>query len=149
MSSFLETTIDKFTFRVDSACFYSSEGVWVRIEGKRARLGLSDFLQQRSGDIAFVEVKPEGTVLEFGDEFSTIETIKVDISLTTPVSGKVINVNPVLEATPEIINQDPFGEGWLCELELNAWETDKLKLLDAPAYFEKMKIEAEAEVKRK
>ncbi|MHB8088690.1 MAG: glycine cleavage system protein H [Anaerolineaceae bacterium] len=149
MSSFLETKVDKFTFRVDSACFFNSEGVWVRVEGNRARLGLSDFLQQRSGDIAFVEVKPEGTVLVFGDEFSTIETIKVDISLSSPVSGKVVKVNPTLETTPEIINQDPFGEGWFFEVELSAWDTDKLKLLDASAYFEKMKIEAEAEVKRK
>ncbi len=149
MSSFLETTIDKFTFRVDSTCFFNGEGVWVRVEGNRARLGLSDFLQQRSGDIAFVEVKPEGTVLVFGDEFSTIETIKVDISLSSPVTGKVVKVNPSLESTPELINQEPFGEGWLCDLELSAWDADKLKLLDAAAYFEKMKVEAAAEVNRK
>lgn len=149
MNPFLETKVDKFTFRVDTTCFFNSEGVWVRVEGTRARLGLSDFLQQRSGDIAFVEVKPEGIGLVFGDEFSTIETIKVDISLSSPVSGKVLQVNPVLENTPEVINQDPFGEGWLCDVELNNWEIDKLKLLDAAAYFEKMKIEAEAEVKRK
>ena len=149
MTTFLETTVDKFTFHVDPTCFFNSEGVWVRTEGNRARLGLSDFLQQRSGDIAFVEVKPEGTLLAFGDEFSTIETIKVDIALSSPVSGKVVRVNPTLETAPEAINQDPFGEGWLCEVELSDWEIDKPHLLDAAAYFEKMKRDAEEEIKRK
>ncbi len=149
MTSFLETTVDKFTFRVDPTCCFNSEGVWARVEGKRARLGLSDFLQQRSGDIAFVEVKPVGAVVAIGDEFSTIETIKVDITLSSPVSGKVVQVNPVLETTPEIINQDPFGEGWLCEVELSDWEADRPQLLNAAAYFEKMKQEAEEEVGRK
>jgi glycine cleavage system H protein len=134
---------------VDPTCIFNSEGVWVRVEGNRARLGLSDFLQQRSGDIAFVEVKLAGTILAFGDEFSSVETIKVDIALSSPVSGKVVLVNPVLENTPEVINQDPFGQGWLCEVELSDWGTDQPRLLDAAAYFEKMKREAEEEVKRK
>jgi glycine cleavage system H protein len=149
MTPFLETTIDKFTFRVDPTCFFNSEGVWVRVEGTRAKLGLSDFLQQRSGDIAFVEVKPAGTILVVGDEFSSIETIKVDIALTSPVSGKLVLVNPDLEAAPEVINQDPFGEGWLCEVELSDWDADQLRLLNATSYFEKMKREAEDEVRRK
>ena len=148
MKSFLETKVDKFTFRVDTTCFYNSEGVWVRVEGNRAQLGLSDFLQQRSGDIAFVEVSPEGTILEFDNEFSTIETIKVDIALSSPVTGKVVLVNPALENAPELINQDPFGEGWLCEVELKDWGTDQSRLLDATAYFEMIKREAEDEVKK-
>ena len=149
MTQFLETTIDKFTFRVDPTCYFNSEGVWIRAEGKLARLGLSDYLQQHSGDSAFAEVKPVGTVLAIGDEFSSIETIKVDIALSSPVTGKVVSVNPALETTPEIINMDPFGEGWLCEVELTAWDADRLRLLDAPAYFTKMKRDAEEEVKQK
>jgi glycine cleavage system H protein len=148
MTDYLQTTVDKFTFRVDPTCFFNSEGVWVRAEGNRGRLGISDFVQQRSGDIAFVEVKPEGTILALGDEFSSIETIKVDIAFSSPVSGKVVRVNPALEAAPEIINQDPFGEGWLCEVELSNLEADLKSLLDANAYFVKMKREAEEEVKR-
>jgi glycine cleavage system H protein len=149
MATFLEITVDKFTFHVDPGCFFNREGVWVRVMGDLARLGLSDFLQQRSGDIAFVEVKPEGTLLAYGDEFSTVETIKVDIALSSPVSGKLVRVNPALSSAPEVINQDPFGEGWLCEMELSDWEIDRPRLLDAAAYFEKMKQEAEEEVKRK
>lgn len=149
MPKYLETTVDKFTFRVDQTCFYNSEGVWVRVEGNRARLGLSDYLQQRSGDIAFVEVKPESTLLAIGREFSSIETIKITIELPSPVSGKITVVNPALETTPEVINQDPYGEGWICEVELSDWKTDQPRLLDAAIYFKKMISEAEEEVKPK
>ena len=149
MIPFFEIKVEKFTFHVDPTCFFNSEGIWVRVEGNRARLGLSDFLQQRSGDIAFVEVKPEGNILALGDEFSSVETIKVDIALSSPVSGNVLLVNPALKTSPEVINQDPFGEGLVCEVELSDWESDKPRLLDATAYFEKMKHEAGEEVKRK
>ena len=148
MPTFLETTVDKFTFRVDPTCFYNSEGVWVRVKDHRAHLGLSDFIQQHSGDIAFVDVKQVGTDLTVGSEFSSIETIKVDIALASPVSGKIIRVNPGLKATPEVINLDPYGEGWLCEVELSNWDSDRSALLNATDYFKKMKQDAENEVKR-
>ncbi len=147
MTEYLEISIDKFKFRVDTSCFYNSEGIWVRVDRNRARLGISDYLQQRSGDIAFVEIKPEGIILSVGDEFSSIETIKVNISLSSPVTGKVVQVNQVLATTPEIINEDPFGEGWLCEVELSNWEEDRTRILDASTYLEKMKREAEEESK--
>lgn len=142
MTEFLETTIDKFTFRVDPSCLYSAEGIWVRLVGDRARLGLSDFLQQRSGDIAFVDVKQAGTPLAPDDEFASIETVKANVMLASPVSGRVILVNPSVETKPEIINQDAFGDGWLCEVILSDWDADRQQLLDAGAYFEKMKREA-------
>lgn len=143
MTEFLETTIDKFTFRVDPSCLYSGEGVWVRLEDGQAKLGLSDFLQQRSGDIAFADVKPVGTVLACDDEFASIETVKVNVMLASPVSGKIVSANPALEMKPELINQDPFGEGWVCKVELSDWGADSRQLLDAAAYFEKMKHDAE------
>ncbi|MGB9080723.1 MAG: glycine cleavage system protein H [Desulfuromonadaceae bacterium] len=142
MNDFLETTIDKFTFRVDPSCHYSSEGIWVRVENGRARLGLSDFLQQRSGDIAFIDVKPAGTILAPDDEFASIETVKANVMLASPVSGTVIQVNPALETRPEVINQEPFGDGWVCEVALSDWDIDRQCLLDANAYFDKMKREA-------
>ena len=147
MTEFMETTIDKFTFRVDPSCLYSVEGIWIRQEGGRAILGMSDFLQQRSGDIAFADIKPTGTILAPGDEFASIETVKANVMLASPVSGKVVLMNPALETTPEIINQDPFGEGWVCEVELSQWDAERPRLLDASAYFGVMKHEAE-EVQR-
>src|SRR5512139_3920523 len=112
MPEFLETTVDKFIFRVAADRFYNGEGVWALAEGNLVRIGLSDFLQQRSGDVAFAEVKPVGTQLAFEDEAAVIETIKVNISLSSPVSGKIVVVNPDMELAPEMINQDPYGKGW-------------------------------------
>ncbi|HBG74861.1 MAG TPA: glycine cleavage system protein H [Anaerolineae bacterium] len=132
---FLETTIDKFIFKVAADRYYSSEGLWAQADDNRIRIGISDFLQQRSGDVAFAEVKPEGTQLTCEDEVAVIETIKVNISLTSPVTGKVIEINPVMDTAPEVINQDPFGDGWLAVLEATNWEADRLALLDAQAYF--------------
>ncbi len=154
MPEFLETSVDKFTFKVAADRYYSSEGVWAsplpEEEGRavRVRIGVSDFLQQRSGDVAFAEVRPEGTVLAAGDEFTVIETIKVNISLTSPVSGKVVEVNPAMATAPEVINQDPYGEGWLVVIEPGDWETDRVHLLDAQAYFTLMGRQAEEESKK-
>lgn len=147
MKTYLETTIGKFIFRVDPTCRYTRQGVWIRVEGGQARLGLSDYLQQRSGDIAFIEVKPEGTLLTPDKYLGSIETIKVNADLFSPVSGKVVQVNTDLESTPELINQDPYGEGWLCEIELTNWETDQQRLIDATGYLEIIKSEAEEEIK--
>jgi glycine cleavage system H protein len=148
MTEFLETTVDKFIFRVAADRFYNSEGVWAQPDGRLVRIGLSDFLQQRSGDVAFAEVKPLGTELSFGDEVAVIETIKVNIVLSSPVSGVVVEVNPEMEMSPEAINQDPYGTGWLAVIEASSWVTDLARLLDPPAYFAKMKVEAEEEAKK-
>jgi glycine cleavage system H protein len=145
MPEYLEITVDKFTFKVAADCLYSGEGLWVKAEGGRARIGLSDFLQQRSGDVAFAEVQPAGTRLQAGEEVAAIETIKVNLSLGAPVTGRVVEVNPAMEDAPEVINQDPYGAGWLAVLEAEDWEAERARLLDPQAYFEKMKAEVEEE----
>ncbi len=155
MVEFLEVTVDKFTFKVAADRFYTREGLWVAPspltplpEGEgnlRVRVGLSDFLQQRSGDIAFAEIKPIGTVLAIGDEVASIETIKVNVALSSPVNGDVIEVNPAMDSAPEAINQDPYGAGWLAVIDATDWETDRTQLLDAPAYLALINAEAEAE----
>jgi glycine cleavage system H protein len=148
MTEFLETTVDKFIFKVATDRYYSSEGLWAQAEGNLVRIGLSDFLQQRSGDVAFAEVKPPETKVAVGEEVASIETIKVTISLTSPVTGRLVEANPVLSTAPEVINQDPYGEGWLAVLEANDWETDRTALMDPQAYFNLMKSQAEEETKR-
>ncbi|HSF83665.1 MAG TPA: glycine cleavage system protein H [Anaerolineales bacterium] len=148
MTEYLETSVDKFTFKIATDRFYNAEGIWAKQEGQYVRIGLSDFLQQRSGDIAFAEVKSEGTALAFGDEVAVIETIKVNISLSSPVSGKILEVNPDMGTAPEVINQDPFEKGWVAVIEASDWGADQTRLLDAPTYFAKMKKEAEEEVNR-
>ncbi len=144
----LEFTVDKFTFRVATDRWYSPEGVWAIPEENGVRIGLSDFLQQRSGDVAFAEVKPVGTVLKAGDEVAVVETIKVDISLAAPVAGKVVEANPAMQETPDAINQDPYGAGWLAVIDAANWEADRPNLLDPQAYFARVKLEAEREAKK-
>ena len=146
MTEYLETTFDKFIFRVAKDCFYNGEGVWARLEGDRVKIGLSDFVQQRSGDVAFAEVKPKGTRVNFDDEIAVVETIKVNISFSSPVAGTVVEVNPAMDEAPEVINEDPYGEGWLVVIKPEDWESDSQRLFDAPHYFSRMKQEAEEEV---
>ena len=148
MPEYLETTVDKFIFKVATDRYYSDEGIWALAEGNRIRIGVTDFLQQRSGDIAFAEIKPEGTALGVEDEVATIETIKVNVGLTSPVSGTVVEVNPAMELSPEVINQDPYGEGWLVVIEADDWPKDRDTLLSARVYFELMKGQAEEETKK-
>jgi glycine cleavage system H protein len=144
----LELTIDKFTFRVPKGLCYNDAGVWVKQEGSAVRLGLSDYAQQRSGDMAFAEVKPIETPLKPGDEFASVETIKVNVILPSPVTGAIAEINRALEDAPELINQDPYGKGWLVVVELTDWDSDKTKLLDADAYYALIKVQAEEEVKK-
>jgi len=144
----LEVTVDKFIFRVPETLLFSVDGIWVALEGTLARLGLSDFGQQVNGDIAFADVEAAGTELRAGDEFGSIETVKVNLSLPSPVAGRIAEVNPLLETSPEAINQDPYGKGWIVVMELLDWEKDKLALLDGPRYLMRVKEQAESELKK-
>ena len=150
MPDVLETTIDKFTFQVPLDRLYTRDGLWVLrlgpTDGARVRVGLTDYLQQHNGDLAFASVKRAGTRLGAGEELAEVETVKVNLSLPAPVSGTVVEVNPALELTPEVINRDPYGEGWLAVIEAASWETDRAKLLDARAYLSVMEGQVEQEL---
>ena len=152
MSAFLETTVDKFTFRVPTDRLYTADGVWVlRLDAQdsvRVRVGLTDFMQQRSGDVAFVTVRPPGTQLAAGDEFAEIETIKVNAALPCPVGGSVLEANAALGATPEMVNHDPYGDGWLAVIAVADWEADRKALLTPEAYFTHMEEQARSEVEK-
>ena len=144
----LKVSVDKFIFLVPAGFFYSDAGVWVKPEDHRARLGLSDFAQQSNGDIAFTKVKPVGTKLERGDEFADIETVKVNVSFPSPVNGTIVEVNRSLMDAPELINQEPYGKGWLAVVELSEAQGALAHLLDAQAYLALVKDQAEAEMKK-
>lgn len=148
MPEYIELTVDKFTFKIATDRLYSAEGMWIKEEEGKVRIGLSDFFQQRNGDIAFAEVTEEGTELAADDEIAVIETIKVDIGLQTPVTGTIVEVNPAMEMEPEKINFDPYGEGWLAVVEPADWEAAHAGLLTPEAYFERVRIEAEEELRK-
>ena len=148
MPDYLETTVDKFIFKVATDRLYSAEGIWALADGNRVRVGMTDFLQQLNGDVAFAEVQLEGTAVATGGEVATIETIKVNVEVASPVGGAIVEVNPAMELSPEVINQDPYGEGWLVVIEASDWPTDRDVLLGPQAYFELMKGQAEEEAKK-
>ncbi len=148
MSEFLSAAVDKFTFKVATDRLYTDNHLWVKLEDGQARIGLTDYLQQSSGDVAFAEPLAEGTSLAGGDELATIETMKTNLVIPTPVGGVIQGVNPRLEDEPELVNQDPYGEGWLVLVELSDWAVDSARLLDAHAYYDLMKAEAEEEAKK-
>jgi glycine cleavage system H protein len=144
----LEVTVDKFRFRFPSDLLYSDAGIWVRFEGTRARIGLSDFTQQRNGDVAFAEPKEAGTTVEAGDEVAVVETIKVNLSLPAPFTGKVVETNGDLLNSPELVNQDPYGRGWLAVLEVEDPDGARRSLRSAAEYMALAKAQAEAETLR-
>lgn len=112
---------------------YSEDHEWLRIEGKEAYIGISDYAQHELGDIVFVDVDTEGEELSAGDTFGSIEAVKTVSDLLMPVSGKVLEVNAALEDNAAAINTDPYGEGWIIKIEMtDAAEADKL--MDATAY---------------
>jgi glycine cleavage system H protein len=149
MPEYLEMTVDKFSFRVATDRLYTPEGVWVKQEPatKHVRVGLEDYLQQHNGDVAFANVKPPGTRLAAGNQFAEIETIKAMVDLHAPVSGTIVEVNAALAIAPEAINQSPYEAGWLAVIEPAAWEAERLKLLDAAAYFAVMQGQVQEDLK--
>jgi glycine cleavage system H protein len=142
---YLETTVDKFIFRVKVGCLYSETGVWAAMDESSgaARLGLSDYTQQSSGDVAFVSLPEPGVAVQAGKELATVETIKVDLEVQAPFDGEIVAVNEALEDAPELINQDPYGRGWLVQVRPAQWPAPGL--LDAERYLAVMTAQAEAE----
>jgi glycine cleavage system H protein len=147
MPDYLQTTIDKFTFRVAADRLYSSEGVWIQETADgRLRVGVTDFVQQHSGDIAFGTVKVTGRTLIPFEEFAALETVKANVSLSLPFESTVVEANPALETTPEIVNQSPYEDGWLAVVLASDWAVDRNGLLDPRAYLAVMTAEAEREI---
>lgn len=141
-----EFTVDKFTFRIAADRVYTAGGLWVLEEGGRVRVGVTDYLQQNSGDVAFAEMAGPGTVVAAGERLGNVETIKVDVELTSPVSGTVVEVNEKLELEAEIINHDPYGEGWLVVIEPAAGAGEGATLLSPEAYYAHSRARALKEI---
>ena len=111
---------------------YTAEHEWVRVEGGRARVGITDFAQSALGDVVFVELPEADVELVRGDHLGEVESTKSVSEIYAPVAGRVVEVNAALAEHPERLNADPYGEGWICEIELA--ETSGEGLLYAAAY---------------
>ncbi len=114
---------------------YSKTHEWVRVEGNVAVIGITDFAQGELSDIVMVELPQVGREVKIEDSIGVIEAVKAVTDLYSPISGKVLEVNTNLSASPETINSDPYGEGWIAKLEL-ADPSEAEKLMDAAAYKE-------------
>ncbi len=114
---------------------YTNDHEWVRLEGDEAFVGITEFAQGELGDIVFVEIETEGETLDKEEIFGSIEAVKTVSDLLMPVSGEVLEVNPKLEDTPEIINTDPFGDGWLIKIKVQD-TSDLNDLMDHAEYKE-------------
>ena len=112
---------------------YTSDHEWVRQEGDQVRIGITDYAQDALVDVVFVQVPSVGTKVTAGESFSEVESTKSVSDIYAPVSGEVVEVNDDLAEVPERLNEDPYGEGWICVIAMSdASELDKL--LDAAAY---------------
>ncbi len=148
MSEYLSTTFDKFELRVRKGYYYTEDGLWISVEEGMVRVGVSDYVQRTGGDVAFVEVVRQGSAVERQGEFGTLETAKTTVSLLSPISGTTEKVNGILSEKPELVNSDPYGEGWLVILAPRNLEADLKALMKADQYFELMLTKLETEHKK-
>jgi glycine cleavage system H protein len=117
---------------------YVDSHEWVRSEGGRARLGITDYAQDQLGDIVYVELPAVGKAFTKGAPFGSVESVKAVSELYMPIGGKVVEINAALENSPELVNSSPYDQGWMIVVEPSS--PDELKaLLSAPSYREKLK----------
>jgi glycine cleavage system H protein len=112
---------------------YTKDHEWIRLEGDEAIVGITDFAQHELGDIVYVEIETTGQQLKAGDVFGTVEAVKTVSDLYLPVDGTITEVNAKLNSNPEVVNNDPYGEGWMAKIKLSN-TADVESLLNAEAY---------------
>jgi glycine cleavage system H protein len=112
---------------------YTKDHEWLRVEGEEAFIGVTEFAQGELGDIVFIEVETIGESLEKEEAFGTIEAVKTVSDMFMPVAGEVLEFNEELESTPELVNQDPYGKGWIVKIKITNLD-EVNELLDATAY---------------
>ncbi len=128
------------TTRIPENLRYHKEHEWVLAEGKLAKVGISAFAQEALGDIVYLEMPKTGVAVQYGKEITEIESTKTTSPLYAPVSGKIVAVNEKLKEKPELINQDPYGEGWVVVIEM-AKPKEVEQLMTADAYGDFLKGE--------
>jgi len=120
--------------KIPSELKFTKDHEWVLVEGDTAKVGITDFAQGELGDVVFVEIETEGENLEQGETFGTIEAVKTVSDLFMPVGGEILEVNPKLEDTPDLVNTDPYGDGWMVKISMN--DASELDSLLSPADYE-------------
>ena len=143
-TDFLKVTHDKFVFPIPAeGHFFNENDCWVQVSGTRARVGITDYMQQSLTDITFFEPPDVGRQVEQFDDVGVVESAKAVFEVISPVGGKIVAVNAALADTPELINEHPYTDGWLVELELMDFDADRELLLTGAEYAVKVKQKAE------
>jgi len=112
---------------------YTKDHEWIRIEGNFAYVGVTDFAQGELGDVVFVEIETVGEILKREEVFGTIEAVKTVSDLFMPVSGEILELNPLLEESPDVVNKDPYGKGWMVKIKITD-PSEAEELLSAEQY---------------
>ena len=112
---------------------YTKDHEWLKIDGESGIAGITDFAQGELGDVVFVEIETTGETLKKGEVFGTIEAVKTVSDMFMPVSGEVLEVNPALEESPDVVNKDPYGKGWMIKIKMSDPAETK-ELLSPDAY---------------
>ena len=135
---------DKFIFHVRKGLLYSRDEVWVKPEADGSvRVGVTDFAQRRGGDIVFAETQPVSTKVVKGGLLGSYETVKLVQDILSPIDGEITETNPIIDSKPEIINRDPYGEGWVAVIKPALGLSG---LFSAEEYFELMKVKVAEEL---
>jgi len=121
-------------FEIPDKLYYSKEHEWVKIEGKEAVVGITDYAQKQLHEIVYVEVQKVGVNIEQFQTMGTVESVKSVSDIFSPVSGNITKVNEELAESPELLNQDPYGKGWLAKINLTDFNEDLKKLMTAQQY---------------
>jgi glycine cleavage system H protein len=120
---------------------YHKEHIWVRLSGKKATIGITDYAQESLGDIVYIDLPEIDTDVESNSEIGEIESTKATSSIISPISGRVVEVNEYLSESPEIINEDPYGKGWIAVIEVDD-VTETEDLMDSAEYTKYIEEEA-------
>lgn len=112
---------------------YTKDHEWIKLDGNVATIGITDFAQQELGDIVYIDISTKGKSLASEEVFGTVEAVKTVSDLFLPAAGMITEVNPLLDANPELVNSDPYGEGWMVKMTVNN-PADIDKLMTAEAY---------------
>jgi len=126
-------------YEIPDNLYYSKEHEWVRIEGKEAIVGITDYAQKQLHEIVYVEVQKVGTNVEQFQPMGTVESVKSVSDIFAPVSGKITKINEELAQSPELLNQDPYSKGWLAKINLKDFNKDLEKLMTAQQYADYIK----------
>ena len=118
---------------------YTRSHEWILMDGDTATMGITHFAQEQLGDLTFIELPQVGQIIQAGEEIGSVESVKAAGEIYAPATGEVLEVNPELEATPELVNQDPYGRGWMLKFTVHSEPSD---LLSADEYAEHVKSEA-------